>query len=138
MGAPRAGIDVIAVIAVMMTLMATSGIAAGQVRVAATTSVETGTKIPNTDATPRGSERTPPPPPEPGAAAQRSQAWSCLIGGTLAAAGAWAYAEFVVMATVTGATAPVLVPVLAAAFVTGCSVGTIALPGLGSIATGSR
>jgi hypothetical protein len=60
-----------------------------------------------------------------------------VIGGTVAAVGAWAYAEFVVMATVTGATA-VLIPVLAAAFVTGCGIGTIALPGLASIATGSR
>jgi hypothetical protein len=61
-----------------------------------------------------------------------------VIGGTVAVAGAWAYAEFVVMATVTGATAPVLVPILATAFVTGCGIGTIALPGLGSIVTGSR
>ena len=55
---------------------------------------------------------------------------SCLVGGSVAALGAWAYAQLALMAAAGG---PALIPALAAAFVTGCGIGTIALPGIGSV-----
>lgn len=138
MHAPRA-IGALAAIAILMAAVTTSGTAVAQTVAGPATGSETETTTPETDTVPNGRmPSTTAPAPESAAAARRSEAWSCVIGGTIAALGAWAYAELVVMAAVTGSAAPVLLPVLATAFVTGCGIGTIALPGIGSIITGSR
>jgi hypothetical protein len=60
--------------------------------------------------------------------AEQVRGLSCFTGGLLSAVGAWAFAEFVATAAVGGSTWPVSVPLIAAAFVTGCGVGSMSLP----------
>jgi hypothetical protein len=57
------------------------------------------------------------------------QGLACLMGGAAAMVGVATYSEFIVAAT-GGATAPVIVPILAAGFAAGCSVASTASPGL--------
>jgi len=60
---------------------------------------------------------------------QEFQGLSCLTFGAGAALGSLAYAELLATATA-GVTAPLLVPVMATAFVAGCGVGAVLSPGL--------
>lgn len=60
---------------------------------------------------------------------QELQGLSCLMFGGTAMVGSLAYVELLAAATAT-ASAPLIAPVLATAFVAGCGVGQILSPGL--------
>jgi hypothetical protein len=61
-------------------------------------------------------------------AAEQVRGLSCVTGGLMAATGSWAFTQFVAGATIAGSTWPVALPLMATAFVTGCSVGSMSLP----------
>ena len=83
-------------------------------------------------AMPAIAETTQPAPPAPvvalGMTLPEYQGWGCLVGGTVAATGVFAYSDVITVAA-TGMLNPVLlVPVLATGFAVGCGVGATASP----------
>ena len=58
------------------------------------------------------------------------QGVSCLVGGTTGAIAAWTYGEVFLAGAIAGSSLPILVPIVATAFVAGCGVGSLMSPGL--------
>jgi hypothetical protein len=58
------------------------------------------------------------------------QGVSCLVGGTAGGLAAWTYAEVFIAGAIAGSSLPIVLPVVATAFVAGCGVGSVMSPGL--------
>jgi hypothetical protein len=58
------------------------------------------------------------------------QGLSCLVGGTFGGLAAWTYSEIFLAGAIAGSSLPVVIPVVATAFVAGCGVGSVMAPGL--------
>lgn len=71
-----------------------------------------------------------PAPLPPSITLQEFQGVSCLVGGTAGGLAAWTYAEVFITGGIAGSSLPILLPVVATAFVAGCGVGSIVSPGL--------